>query len=95
MSLLQWFDYFGLVDTCYFCMLQQVIHKMIVSDILIDLEGELIQEWLQKYGPFDAVVDGANVGLVSMHSFSFYQVSGILRISFIALYLLNPLKQNV
>ena len=95
MSLLQWFDYFGLVDTCNFCMPQQVIHKIIVSDILIDLEGELIQEWLQMYGPFDAVVDGANVGLVSMHTFSFYQVSGILRISFTALYLLNPLKQNV
>ena len=36
LSLLRWFDYFGLVDACYFCLLQQVIHKMIVSDILID-----------------------------------------------------------
>ena len=42
-------------------MLQQVINKMIVSDILIDWEGELIYEWLQQHGPFDVVVDGANV----------------------------------
>ena len=42
-------------------MLQQVINKMIVSDILIDWEGELIYEWLQRDGPFDVVVDGANV----------------------------------
>ncbi|GMY32259.1 proteinaceous RNase P 1, chloroplastic/mitochondrial-like isoform X3 [Fagus crenata] len=48
-------------------------------DILIDLEGELIQEWLQKYGPFDAVVDGANVGLVSMHTFSFYQLNSVVK----------------
>jgi hypothetical protein len=58
---------------------------MIVSGILIDLEGDLIQDWLQKHGPFEAVVDGANVGLINQHSFSFFQVSGMLVISFMAL----------
>ena len=52
---------------------------MIVSDILIDWEGELVQEWLQRHGPFDAVVDGANVGLINQHSFKFSQVSGLPR----------------
>uniref|UniRef100_A0A2N9G762 ribonuclease P n=1 Tax=Fagus sylvatica TaxID=28930 RepID=A0A2N9G762_FAGSY len=37
------------------------------------------QEWLQKYGPFDAVVDGANVSLVSMHTFSFYQLNSVVK----------------
>ncbi|GMY32247.1 proteinaceous RNase P 1, chloroplastic/mitochondrial-like isoform X1 [Fagus crenata] len=37
------------------------------------------QEWLQKYGLFDAVVDGANVGLVSMHTFSFYQLNSVVK----------------
>ena len=58
---------------------------MIVSGILIDLEGDLIQDWLQKNGPFEAVVDGANVGLINQHSFNFFQVSGMLIISFMAL----------
>ena len=30
---------------------------MIVSDILIYWEGEIIYVWLQRHGPFDAVVD--------------------------------------
>ncbi|KAM1847123.1 hypothetical protein ACFX14_011439 [Malus domestica] len=29
-------------------------------------------EWLQGHGPFDAVVDGANVGLINEHNFSFF-----------------------
>lgn len=34
----------------------------------------LVQEWLQRNGPFEAVVDGANLGLANKHSFSFPQV---------------------
>ncbi|CAK9159352.1 unnamed protein product [Ilex paraguariensis] len=33
------------------------------------------QEWLQRHGPFDAVVDGANVGLINQYNFSFFQVN--------------------
>ncbi|KAM0987076.1 hypothetical protein ACFX19_011399 [Malus domestica] len=29
-------------------------------------------EWLQGHGPFDAVVDGANVSLINEHNFSFF-----------------------
>lgn len=50
---------------------------MIVSGLLIDLEGELVQEWLQQRTPFDAVVDGANVAM-NQHNFSFFQVRGLL-----------------
>ncbi|GAU10961.1 hypothetical protein TSUD_112550 [Trifolium subterraneum] len=32
------------------------------------------QKWLEKNGPFDAVVDGANVGLANIANFSFSQV---------------------
>ncbi|KNA02674.1 hypothetical protein SOVF_216470 [Spinacia oleracea] len=32
------------------------------------------QKWLQTHGPFDAVVDGANVGLTDSHSFNFRQL---------------------
>ncbi|MQL81148.1 hypothetical protein Taro_013589, partial [Colocasia esculenta] len=31
------------------------------------------QEWLDQHGPFDAVIDGANVGLYNQHNFSFFQ----------------------
>lgn len=34
----------------------------------------IVQEWLQRHGPFDAVVDGANLGLANQHKFSFAQV---------------------
>lgn len=37
-------------------------------------EGEIIQGWLEKHGPFDAVIDGANVGLVNERQFNFIQV---------------------
>lgn len=33
-----------------------------------------IQDWLQKYGPFDAVVDGANLGHMKSNYFDFNQV---------------------
>lgn len=35
----------------------------------------LFQEWLQRHGPFDAVVDGANTALYNQHTFNFGQVS--------------------
>ncbi|XP_038878402.1 proteinaceous RNase P 1, chloroplastic/mitochondrial-like [Benincasa hispida] len=35
------------------------------------------QEWLEKHGPFDAVIDGANVGLLSQH-FSFIQLKRVV-----------------
>ena len=40
------------------------------------LKVVLVQDWLQEHGPFDAVVDGANIGLINNHSFNFTQVSG-------------------
>ncbi|XP_059648096.1 proteinaceous RNase P 1, chloroplastic/mitochondrial-like [Cornus florida] len=36
------------------------------------------QEWLQRHGPFDAVIDGANVGLTDQHSFSFSQLNFVV-----------------
>ncbi|KAL3724541.1 hypothetical protein ACJRO7_029678 [Eucalyptus globulus] len=36
------------------------------------------QAWLQKHGPFDAVVDGANAGLVNQKRFNFFQVNFIM-----------------
>ncbi|KAI4310782.1 hypothetical protein MLD38_035732 [Melastoma candidum] len=33
------------------------------------------QEWLQQHGPFDAVIDGANVGLIKGHFFNFFQLN--------------------
>lgn len=36
------------------------------------------QEWLQRHGPFDAVIDGANLGLANQHTFSFSQISRVV-----------------
>ncbi|KAL8532926.1 hypothetical protein ACS0TY_009261 [Phlomoides rotata] len=36
------------------------------------------QEWLQRHGPFDAVVDGANVGLAYQRNFSFSQIARVV-----------------
>ncbi|KAA8545566.1 hypothetical protein F0562_020350 [Nyssa sinensis] len=36
------------------------------------------QEWLQQHGPFDAVIDGANVGLINQQNFSFFQLSSVV-----------------
>ncbi|KAL2896490.1 Proteinaceous RNase P 1 chloroplastic/mitochondrial [Bienertia sinuspersici] len=36
------------------------------------------QEWLKTHGPFDAVVDGANVGLINTHNFSFRQLINVV-----------------
>lgn len=37
-----------------------------------------MQEWLDQYGPFDAIVDGANIGLYNQNfgdgGFNFFQV---------------------
>ncbi|KAK4752362.1 hypothetical protein SAY87_021160 [Trapa incisa] len=33
------------------------------------------EEWLRQHGPFDAVVDGANVGLHNQHHFSFLDLN--------------------
>ncbi|KAM1170428.1 hypothetical protein ACFX2G_021300 [Malus domestica] len=45
-----------------------------------EVRGDFIrfQEWLQRHGPFDAVVDGANVGLVNQHNFSFFQLDTLV-----------------
>ncbi|KAK7261790.1 hypothetical protein RIF29_28110 [Crotalaria pallida] len=37
------------------------------------------QKWLDQHGPFDAVVDGANVGLCNMHHFSFGHLNSVVR----------------
>ncbi|GAA0144120.1 hypothetical protein LIER_04647 [Lithospermum erythrorhizon] len=36
------------------------------------------KEWLQKHGPFDAIVDGANIGLANQHHFNFSQLKSIV-----------------
>lgn len=36
------------------------------------------QEWLERHGPFDAVVDGANVGLINQKTFSFFQLNSVV-----------------
>ncbi|KAL6329792.1 hypothetical protein AAG906_037499 [Vitis piasezkii] len=36
------------------------------------------QEWLQRHGPFDAVVDGANVSLINQKSFSFFELNSVV-----------------
>ncbi|KAK9292583.1 hypothetical protein L1049_020557 [Liquidambar formosana] len=41
------------------------------------------QEWLQKHGPFDAVIDGANMGLANKQSFRFSELN----------YVVNQLRQ--
>lgn len=37
------------------------------------------QEWLQRHGPFDAVVDGANLGLANQHVLSFSQINRVVK----------------
>ncbi|CAF1823483.1 hypothetical protein HID58_059393 [Brassica napus] len=37
------------------------------------------QEWLERHGPFDAVIDGANMGLVNQRSFSFFQLNNVVQ----------------
>lgn len=36
------------------------------------------QEWLRRHGPFDTVVDGANVGLVKQQFFNFFQLKSVV-----------------
>ncbi|KAM5567403.1 proteinaceous RNase P 1, chloroplastic/mitochondrial [Rosa sericea] len=36
------------------------------------------QEWLKRHGPFDAIIDGANVGLSNQHNFSFSQLKNVV-----------------
>uniref|UniRef100_A0ACD5Z766 Uncharacterized protein n=1 Tax=Avena sativa TaxID=4498 RepID=A0ACD5Z766_AVESA len=36
------------------------------------------QEWLRRHGPFDAVIDAANVGLYNSKAFSFSQVNSVV-----------------
>ncbi|XP_061374808.1 proteinaceous RNase P 1, chloroplastic/mitochondrial-like [Gastrolobium bilobum] len=37
------------------------------------------QKWLEQHGPFDAVVDGANVGLANVHNFSFPHLNSVVQ----------------
>lgn len=49
----------------------------------------LLQAWLNRHGPFDAIVDGANVGLFNQNfvdgGFNFHQVPVFLLILFLCL----------
>ncbi|VVB11916.1 unnamed protein product [Arabis nemorensis] len=36
-------------------------------------------EWLQRHGPFDAVIDGANIGLAKQRNFSFFQLNNVVQ----------------
>ncbi|VVB07379.1 unnamed protein product [Arabis nemorensis] len=37
------------------------------------------QEWLERHGPFDAVIDGANIGLAKQRNFSFFQLNNVVQ----------------
>ncbi|XP_075494992.1 proteinaceous RNase P 1, chloroplastic/mitochondrial-like isoform X1 [Primulina tabacum] len=37
------------------------------------------QEWLQRHGPFDAVVDGANLGLANQQVLNFFQINRVVK----------------
>lgn len=41
----------------------------------------LFQEWLHKYGPFDAVVDGANLGHIKSSYFDFNQLKNAVNLT--------------
>ncbi|KAG9147766.1 hypothetical protein Leryth_018820 [Lithospermum erythrorhizon] len=49
-----------------------------IERLQTNVEGSIIQEWLQKHGPFDAIVDGANIGLANQHHFNFSQLKSIV-----------------
>lgn len=51
------------------------MHNLIANSLVTDCGGVLFQEWLQQHGPFDAIIDGANVGLINQKTFSFSQVT--------------------
>ncbi|CAL1385978.1 unnamed protein product [Linum trigynum] len=36
------------------------------------------QEWLRRHGPFDAVVDGANISLINQQHFNFHQLNNVV-----------------
>ncbi|KAL5704482.1 ribonuclease P [Ranunculus cassubicifolius] len=38
------------------------------------------QHWLRSEGPFDAVIDGANVSLNNAHAFSFFQLNAVVEL---------------
>ncbi|XP_022960768.1 proteinaceous RNase P 1, chloroplastic/mitochondrial-like [Cucurbita moschata] len=44
----------------------------------VKAEFNRFQEWLERHGPFDAVIDGANVGLINQHHFSFIQLKRVV-----------------
>ncbi|XP_042512835.1 proteinaceous RNase P 1, chloroplastic/mitochondrial isoform X2 [Macadamia integrifolia] len=46
------------------------------KEVKADFNG--FQEWLRRHGPYDAVIDGANVGLINQHDFSFFQLNSIV-----------------
>ena len=71
-----------MVDSALSVCLRLITHKIIVNKLLTDLRNELIQDWLQRHGPFDAVVDGANLSLINQQTFSFSQVSCLLSNSY-------------
>ncbi|KAJ4831635.1 Proteinaceous RNase P 1, chloroplastic/mitochondrial [Turnera subulata] len=53
-----------------------------LANLAFEREGKAdffqFQEWLQRRGPFDAVIDGANMGLANQRSFNFYQLNTVV-----------------
>jgi proteinaceous RNase P len=51
-----------------------------VAQIAINRDANFVkfQKWLECHGPFDAVIDAANVGLYNRNSFSFYEVNRVV-----------------
>lgn len=45
-----------------------------IKEAKFKLYFRYLQAWLDRYGPFDAVIDGANIGLNNQYKFSFFQV---------------------
>ncbi|KAK7376922.1 hypothetical protein VNO80_02342 [Phaseolus coccineus] len=60
--------------------------KNVVKDIPSKFDREIFflrqpetrRKWLERHRPFDAVVDGANVGLSSGHNFSFLRLNTVV-----------------
>lgn len=51
-----------------------VIHNLDVLKVILK-QFFFLQKWLEYYGPFEAVIDAANVGLFSQRKFTPAKVS--------------------
>lgn len=52
----------------------------LIGCLVNDVAFKSYQEWLQKHGPFDAVIDAANIGLMEHKDFNFFKVGMLFHI---------------